>query len=512
MVGVDAAPGAHGDVGVAHDVLGQEVGHGVAKLSITGFFPEALHLALVLAVFDAQRVEQGVDGLARHANVQADQIALRIQPGAHLGLRDGAVEVMGLVFFAGPQQFDGRAHELLGNRRGLVHIVLRAAASAKTAAQVLFVNLALRQGDACGLCQGSVRGLAILRGHPALGAGDFAVRTGRQFDGGVHRLHGRVGQEGGGVGGLHLGGGAGNRAQGVALGATGHAAQRHLGVQALGQVGGNAGAVDLGVDTFVPNKGEFFKRGLGTPPGVGHHRHRAGVDTHHAFDAAHGLNRIGVKAHQGAAKHGAVFDGRAQHAGQLKIGPIDQAAIELLLGVKARHGLARNGPIFGVFQHDGFDIGRGQLGRRLRHLAVAQLALAGPMGDHALADLELSHRHIPLVGGGLQQHHAGCCAALAHVLLRDANAPAAAGGHLTPGAFARHALAGGGHLGADFFPVAFQFFGHQLGQPGARALAHLGAGNADDAAVIGLDDNPDVDFGVCRAKGGLRAGLRHVER
>src|SRR5262249_48395329 len=49
-------------------------------------------------------------------------------------------------------------------------------------------------------------------------------------------------------------------------------------------------------------------------------------------------------------------------------------------------------------------------------------------------------------------------------------------------------------LGRDLGPVAFQLLGDELGETGHRALPHLGAGNADDDAVIRLDHDPGRHF------------------
>jgi hypothetical protein len=42
-----------------------------------------------------------------------------------------------------------------------------------------------------------------------------------------------------------------------------------------------------------------------------------------------------------------------------------------------------------------------------------------------------------------------------------------------------------------FFPVAFEFFGDQLGEAGERTLAHFGARDADHAGIVRLDRDPD---------------------
>src|SRR5262249_58224529 len=49
-------------------------------------------------------------------------------------------------------------------------------------------------------------------------------------------------------------------------------------------------------------------------------------------------------------------------------------------------------------------------------------------------------------------------------------------------------------------PVAFEFFGDELRKPGERALAHLGARDADHHSVVGADHDPGIDFR--RAVGG----------
>src|SRR5262249_23006014 len=80
--------------------------------------------------------------------------------------------------------------------------------------------------------------------------------------------------------------------------------------------------------------------------------------------------------------------------------------------------------------------------------------------------------------------------ALANVLVRAANAARAAGRHVAPDAFAREVLAGRRHLRLDLVPIAFELLGHELSQAGERALPHLGACNANDDLVIGLDQHP----------------------
>src|SRR5205085_11538787 len=124
------------------------------------------------------------------------------------------------------------------------------------------------------------------------------------------------------------------------------------------------------------------------------------------------------------------------------------------------------------------------------------------MRDHAVRRGALGGGHLPLIGRGLHEHDAGGRAALAHVLVRLADAAAAAGGEVTPGALALNALAGRRVFDFDFRPVALELLGDELREAGDRALYHFGANDADVDAVVGADGDPDADLGraVLRAR------------
>ena len=125
-----------------------------------------------------------------------------------------------------------------------------------------------------------------------------------------------------------------------------------------------------------------------------------------------------------------------------------------------------------------------------------------------LAARALGGRHLPLVGRGLDQHLRAAAPPSRTYSCDVADAAAAAGREIAPDALARDALAGRRIFGRDLRPVAFELFGDELGEAGERALAHLGARDADDDGVVGLDHDPGVDFR--RAVGGARrpAGRR----
>ncbi len=111
---------------------------------------------------------------------------------------------------------------------------------------------------------------------------------------------------------------------------------------------------------------------------------------------------------------------------------------------------------------------------------------------------------------GRDQHFARAGARLAHVVLRRAHALAAAGRHRAPDPVAPDVLVGRGELGAHLGPVAVELLGDELRERRIGALPHLGAGDANDDAVVGMDDDPGVDFGGSRAAG-RRGGDRERE-
>src|SRR5207253_10573963 len=103
-------------------------------------------------------------------------------------------------------------------------------------------------------------------------------------------------------------------------------------------------------------------------------------------------------------------------------------------------------------------------------------------------------------------------AALAQILLRLPNAAAARARVIAPHPFASNILAGRREFIGDLRPVAFEFLGDELGEPGERALTHLGAGDANDHRVVRADHHPGVDLrrAVLRADD-PRAAERNVE-
>ncbi|MET3323489.1 hypothetical protein ABIF54_000742 [Bradyrhizobium japonicum] len=341
--------------------------------------------------------------------------------------------------------------------------------------------------------------LAVLRAAP-----DLAFVRGVERRG-VHRLHRGVVLVRVVVDGLDLLDGAGNRRLGVAV------LVADIGrlpvVEAFRQPLRNRLAGDLGVVAFVPDDRQRFQRGLGVPPGVGNDRDRGIADLDDLLDAFHAGDLGLVIALQLAAEHRAVLDRGVQHARQLDVDAVDHRAGGLVGGVEAQHALADQLPVLRILQ---LDVGRRrQLGRSLGDLAVGCGPARRRMGDDALRGGAFRRRHFPRIGGGLDQHHARGGAALADIVLRRADAAAATGREIAPDALAGDALAGCRIFGRDLRPVAFEFLGDELGEAGERALAHLGAGDADHDGVVGPDHDPGADFGRavgCAHHGGTAEG------
>src|SRR5262249_55377534 len=131
-------------------------------------------------------------------------------------------------------------------------------------------------------------------------------------------------------------------------------------------------------------------------------------------------------------------------------------------------------------------------------------------GDGAVSDRQFADRHLPLLGRGLQQHHARGGAAAANVVLRGADTAAAAGRHLAPDAPAGEVSPGRDLFRLYFVPIALELFGDELREARDRALSHLRARDADHAGVVGFDENLRIDLGAL--VGALRHGGTEARR
>ena len=274
--------------------------------------------------------------------------------------------------------------------------------------------------------------------------------------------------------------------------------ERLIGVEAFLQPGRDRIARHLGVLALVPRDRQRVERGLGVPPAVGNDRDRIVLDLHDLLDALAARDLRGVEALHLAAVDRARLDGGVEHAGQPDVDAVHGLAGDLVGGVEPLHALADDLPILRILELD--VLRRLDLAGCGRDLAVSGAAARGLVRDHAVGGGALRGRDLPFVGGRLDQHHARGGAALADELVRRADALAAGGEEVAPYALAGDVLTRRRKLVGDLRPVAFEFLGDQLGEAGERALAHLGAGDADDDGLVGPDHDPGVDFGRLAAR------------
>ena len=177
---------------------------------------------------------------------------------------------------------------------------------------------------------------------------------------------------------------------------------------------------------------------------------------------------------------------------------------------------------FGSFSLMDLGIRRRQLGGGGRDLAVTDGTLARAVRDDAVGYGEFAGRHVPLLGRGLQQHHARRRAATPDIILARCGCRGCRRCPSRPRrACSRDCAPGEMPSVVTLLPVALQFLGHELRKAGERALPHLRARDADHAGIVGFDRDPDVDFGRrslapaprrCRTARSIRAPDRRPRR
>ena len=390
---------------------------------------------------------------------------------------------MGHILLAGPDQLDRRAGHLLGDLHGLTHEV-RAPATAKAAAQLGLDDVAFGGGKAGSGDHLGESSLGVLGGRP-----DLTLVLGPERRR-VHGLHAGMVLERIGVGRLDLARRARQSGGGVALLV---ADEGLFSGQAFLEEFGDRGAGDIGVGAKIPFDGQGVAGLLGVPEGVRDHRHTGLADRNHLLDATHALDLGGVEALHLAAIDRAIAHGGDQHARQLGVDAEHVPSGDLVAGIEALGRLARDLPFPGVLEDD--LLGRLKLGGGFGDLAEGRLLAGLLVGDDAVGGGHFLDGNLPLVGGGLHEHHARGGAALADIFLRAADGLAARGVHGAPDALARQILAGRGIFSGHLVPVAFELLGDQLGEARPRPLPHVGTHDADDDAVVGLDHDPGVDLG-----------------
>src|SRR5690606_3019111 len=116
------------------------------------------------------------------------------------------------------------------------------------------------------------------------------------------------------------------------------------------------------------------------------------------------------------------------------------------------------------------------------------------MRHRAIGGAAFRRRHLPFIGGGLDQHHAGGGAAFTDILMRLADRTAATRIVIAPGALALHVIHRRRIFGDDLRPVSLQLLCDELREAGLRPLPHFRAHYADRHGVVGPDCNPDAEL------------------
>jgi len=146
-------------------------------------------------------------------------------------------------------------------------------------------------------------------------------------------------------------------------------------------------------------------------------------------------------------------------------------------------------------------------------LPYGRLAPRSLVRDDAVGGRALGGGHLPLVRGGLDQHHARRRLRLCARTSFDWRTPRLPPVENSPQARLRATLwPGVGYSISTLFQSQSSSSAMSCAKAGDRALAHLGAHRADKGGVVRADRNPDGDFGrsVGRAhhagpKGGRRS-------
>ena len=269
--------------------------------------------------------------------------------------------------------------------------------------------------------------------------------------------------------------------------------KRLLRAEALLQILRDRLAGNLGVGALVPFNSHRLNARLGLPERIGDDGHCRFPDSKDVPDAFHLQGFCTVKRFKLATKDRALPDRGIQHAGELKVDPVDSRAIHFVACIQATDSLPDYLPDFRIFQND-FSRYR-QLGGRLCDCTETDLAPGRSVCDHAIRSDALVCRNTPGICSSLHQHHSRRGTALSHVFVRVADPATAASRETTPHPFTSKAFTRGWIFGRDLGPVAFEFFGNQLSQTGQRALPHLGTNHPNYHGVIRTNDDPRAYFG-----------------
>src|SRR6266700_704005 len=274
---VHRAPEADRDAGVGEHIVDVDVGNRV------GHADAPLHRFFVEPVLHGVGKHPGHDGRRHDAVRPGHRLAARVETCLQPVVTGGAVLRVARVVFAGPDHLHGDAGGLGGFECFLNEVELEPPTEAAT--QIGRVHFDLLGRDAADT------GAEALRSGLELGGGPDVDPVGTDVSGAVHRLHCRMGEERQLVSSVELGGGAGQRALGVAVVASDGPGLLGLLAEQLR----DGRARNAYGRALVPRDGECVPSLLGRPVAVGHDGD-ARRDLDDVLDARHGLRAGGVEA------------------------------------------------------------------------------------------------------------------------------------------------------------------------------------------------------------------------
>jgi hypothetical protein len=319
----------------------------------------------------------------------------------------------------------------------------------------------------------------------------------------VHRLHGRVREEGEMVGRLDLGDGARHGPVDIADVLRHRPGfERRLFELACDRIGR-----ELGVRTVVPFDLQGREPFLRSPHMVGHD----GNSVIEAHDLPHALHRLGrriIHALHAPPEDGRLRERRDLHAGRPDVDAVNGRAVDLRRGVQP---LGRRADKLEILR----PLERHVFGHRHAGSIGGKLAICGASSCRRVAHFTALRAargciHIPALCRRGDEHGSRDCTGLAQGLPRCAYGVGVAGClYAAEQGIAVELFVGRSMLQPDLLQVHLQLFRDQHGDRGIGALTHLHVGHGQDNLPIALD----ADEGVgCEAIGAGRFGVAVCER
>src|SRR5215475_4022922 len=143
LIGVDAAPEAHGHMRVAYGVLNQKIRNGVTKVPLRAARIDTLKRCRVSAIF-VEPIGRGTrqNRGRRDVHPQSDEFTFLVETSRELAQSDRPISALAHILLAAPDQLDRNTRDLLGDQHGLGGVVLTST-PAEASTKVKFVKLAL---------------------------------------------------------------------------------------------------------------------------------------------------------------------------------------------------------------------------------------------------------------------------------------------------------------------------------------------------------------------------------